>query len=242
MNESGSMDLASVLSFRVQRLTFRARDLDLVLALVATFILPVACMLLLEWSGALVPLLIYYGLFCFILVRWRKGSLDYARPMSWVLPLFVFLLFIQLLTQIAGVLTIVPEGDPWGGVLLTLLIWVPLNAFSEQLLWVYIFDSFETRWTERRKRLAGGILGILLTLAFVGLIHALFWGSFLPAFESVAPWSYLFFATQFIITPGYLFLYRRSGSMWPIFALHIIADATLVLAGQYSIVPDLWTL
>jgi hypothetical protein len=30
--------------------------------------------------------------------------------------------------------------------------------------------------------------------------------------------------------------------MWPIFALHIIADATLVLAGQYSIVPDLWTL
>jgi hypothetical protein len=30
--------------------------------------------------------------------------------------------------------------------------------------------------------------------------------------------------------------------MVPLFLLHIIADATLVLAAMYSIVPVLWTL
>ena len=236
------MDLPGIISHRVERLKFKATNLDLVLALVATFLLPLACMLLLDWSGALLPLMLYYAVFCFALVYWRKGSLEYFRPMSWVLPLFLFLLLVQGLTQLAGALTIVPSDDELVGVALTLLIWVPLNALAEQLLWVYIFDAFETRWTERRKRFVGGIIGILMTLIFVGMIHALFWGSFLPSFESVAPWSYIFFATQFIITPGYLFLYRRSGSMWPIFVIHIIADATLVLAGQYSIIPDLWTL
>ncbi|MDD1756622.1 MAG: CPBP family glutamic-type intramembrane protease [Methanomassiliicoccales archaeon] len=235
------MDLPGIISFRVERLKFKANNLDLALALVATFLLPVACMLLLDWSGALIPLILYYGVFCFALVYFRKGSLEYYRPMSWVLPLFLFLLLIQALTQVAGALTIIPSNDELVGVLLTLLIWVPLNAFTEQLLWVYIFDSFETRWTERKKRLVGGVIGILLTLVFVGMIHALFWGSFLPSFESVAPWSYIFFATQFIITPGYLFLYRRSGSMWPIFAIHIVADATLVITAQYSIIPNLWT-
>jgi membrane protease YdiL (CAAX protease family) len=236
------VDLPGIISFRVERLKFKANNLDLALALVATFLLPVACMLLLDWSGALIPLILYYGGFCFALVYFRKGSLEYYRPMSWVLPLFLFLLLIQALTQVAGALTIIPSNDELVGVLLTLLIWVPLNAFTEQLLWVYIFDSFETRWTERKKRLVGGIIGILLTLVFVGMIHALFWGSFLPSFENVAPWSYIFFATQFIITPGYLFLYRRSGSMWPIFTIHIVADAMLVITAQYSIIPDLWTL
>ena len=236
------MDLPGMISFRVARLKFRSTNLDLALALVATFLLPLACMVLLDWSGALLPLVLYYGVFCFALVYKRKGSLEYFKPISWVWPLFLFLLSIQVLTQVAGALTIVPTDDEMVGVVLTLLLWVPLNALAEQLLWVYIFDSFETRWTERRKRFIGGIVGILLALVFVGMIHALFWGSFLPSFESVAPWSYIFFATQFVITPGYLFLYRRSGSMWPIFALHIIADATLVIAAQYSIIPDLWVL
>jgi hypothetical protein len=236
------MDLPGTISFQAVRLRFKATNIDLVLALVATFLLPVACMLLLNWSGALLPLALYYGVFCFALVYWRKGSLEYFKPISWVWPLFLFLLAIQALTQVSGALTIVPTNDDLVGVVLTLLLWVPLNAFAEQLLWVYIFDSFETRWTERRKRFIGGVIGILLTLIFVGMIHALFWGSFLPSFESVAPWSYIFFASQFIITPGYLFLYRRAGSMWPIFVIHIIADATLVLAAQYSIIPDLWIL
>jgi hypothetical protein len=149
---------------------------------------------------------------------------------------------VQVISQVGGVLTIVPRNDDIMGVALTLLIWVPVNALAEQLLWVYIFDAFETRWTDRRKRFVGGLIGIFLTLMFVGFIHAIFWGEFLPSFESVAPWSQIFFASQFVLTIGYLLLYRRTGSMLPIFLIHIIADATLVLAAMYSMIPDLWTL
>lgn len=236
------MDLPGLLSYHVDRLKFRATNLDLLIALVATFFLPVACLFLLTNTGALLPLLLYYGVFCFGVVRWRKRSLDYARPVAWVLPLFLVLLAVQLISQVGGVLTVVPRNDDLLGVTLTLLIWVPVNALAEQLLWMYIFDAFETRWTERRKRLAGGLIGIFMTLIFVGFIHALFWGEFLPSFENVAPWSQIFFASQFILTIGYLFLYRRTGSMLPIFLIHIIADATLVLGAMYSMVPDLWTL
>jgi len=236
------MDLPGILSYRVDRLKFRASNLDLALALIATFLLPVACWLLLEWSGALLPLILYYGVFCIAIVLWRKKSLDYVRPVNWAIKLFVALLIIQIVTQIAAYLTIVPVNDPWQGVLLTLIIWVPINAAMEQILWVYIFDAFETRWTERRKRFIGGVIGMILSIMFVGLIHALFWGKFLPSFESIAPWSQIFFIAQFIITPGYLLLYRRTGSMWPIFAIHIISDAMLVLGAMYSIIPALWTL
>jgi predicted Abi (CAAX) family protease len=83
---------------------------------------------------------------------------------------------------------------------------------------------------------------MLMAVIFVGLIHVLFWSRFLPSFESITPWSQIFLIAQFLITPGYLLLYRRTGSMWPVFAIHIIADAVLVLGAMYSIWPALWTL
>lgn len=220
---------------------FRATNLDLAIALVATFLLPMACWLLLRWTGALVPLVLYYGVFCVGVVLWRKGSLQYVRPRTWALPLFLFLLAFQLLAQTCAALTVVPVNDLLPGVVATSLLWVPVNALSEQLLWVYIFEAFQTRWDGRIGRTVGTVVGILMTLIFVGLIHALFWGEFLPGFESVFPLTQIFFASQFVMTVGYLFLYQRTRSMVPLFLLHIIADATLVLAAMYSIVPDLWT-
>jgi hypothetical protein len=235
------MDLPGALSYRVDRLKFKATNLDLVLALIATFLLPVACWLLLDWGGALLPLILYYGVFCLAIVLWRKKSLDYVRPVSWAIELFIGLMALQIVAQTAGYLTIIPVSDPWEGVLLTLIIWVPINAAMEQLLWVYIYDAFETRWTEKRKRFVGGLVGMLMAIIFVGLIHVLFWASFLPSFDSITPWSQIFLTAQFLITPGYLLLYRRTGSMWPIFIIHIIADAVLVLGAMYSIWPSLWT-
>jgi len=221
---------------------FRATNLDIVIALVATFLLPVACWLLLRWTGALLPLALYYGVFCVGVVLWRKGSLQYVRPRTWAMPLFLLLLGFQLLAQASAALTIIPENVPLEGVLLTFAVWVPVNALSEQLLWVYIFEAFQTRWAEGAKRTAGTAIGVLMTIVFVGLIHAIFWGEFLPGFESVFPWSQIFFASQFVMTVGYLALFKRTGSMVPLFLLHVIADATLVLGAMYSIVPDLWTL
>lgn len=221
---------------------FRATNVDLMIALATTFLLPVACWLLWSWTGALIPLILYYGVFCVGVVLWRKGSLQYVRPRTWALPLFLFLLAFQLLAQLCAALTVVPANDPLPGVAATLVFWVPVNALSEQLLWVYIYESFQTRWDGRIGRAVGTVAGILMTLVFVGLIHALFWGEFLPGFTSVFPLSQIFFASQFVMTVGYLFLYQRTGSMVPLFLLHVIADGALVLAAMYSIVPDLWTL
>src|SRR5450756_1845534 len=78
------MDLPRILSYRVERLKFKATNLDLGLALIATFLLPIACWLMLDWSGALVPLILYYGVFCVAIVLWRKKSLDYVRPVSYL--------------------------------------------------------------------------------------------------------------------------------------------------------------
>jgi hypothetical protein len=236
------MDLPGILSYRVDRLKFKATNLDLALALTATFLLPVACWLLLDWSGAFLPLVLYYGVFCLAIVLWRKQSVDYVMPVTWSFKLFVGLMAVQVVAQTAAYLTIIPVNDPWEGVLSTLIIWVPINAAMEQLLWVYIFDSFETRWTERRKRFVGGVIGMSLAIIFVGLIHILFWAKFLPSFESMTPWSQVFLASQFVITPGYILLYRRTGSMLPIFLIHIIADTVLVIGAMYSIWPSLWTL
>jgi hypothetical protein len=217
-------------------------NLDIVLALSATFLLPVACWFLVGETGALVPLALYYGVFCVGIVLWRKGSLEYVHPRSWALPLFLLLLGVQVVAQICAVLTVVPSNDPLLGVLLTLAVWVPINALCEQLLWVYIFEAFGNRWSSGGRRIAGTVLGVLMTLVFVGLIHAIFWGEFLPPFESTFPYFQIFFTSQFVMTVGYLLLYRRTGSMVPLFLLHIIADATLVLAAMYSIGPDLWHL
>jgi hypothetical protein len=76
---------------------------------------------------------------------------------------------------------------------------------------------------------------MLMAVIFVGLIHVMFWSKFLPSFESITPWSQIFLIAQFLITPGYLLLYRRTGSMWPVFAV-------LVLGAMYPIWPALWTL
>jgi hypothetical protein len=220
---------------------FQSTNIDIIIALVATFLLPLACSALLDMNGALLPLALYYGVFCVLVVYWRKGSLEYVRPLAWVPVLFFLLLAVQLLAQLSGAMTIEPaRSTDQLGIALTLVIWAPLNALMEQLLWIYIFDAFANRTSSKKAGLVLAGVGILMTLTFVGMIHALFWGRFLPSYATMMPWTAIFFASQFIMTIGYIVLYRKTGSMWLIFPLHLIADAALVIFGQYSILPDLW--
>lgn len=109
------MDLPGILSYRVERLKFKATNLDLGLALIATFLLPIACWLLLDWSGAFLPLILYYGVFCVAIALWRKKSFDYVRPVSWSFKLFIGLLALQIFIQTIAYLTIIPVNDPWEG-------------------------------------------------------------------------------------------------------------------------------
>jgi hypothetical protein len=219
---------------------FKSNNIDIILGSIFTLVLPFLCAFLFQFTGALLPLVLYYGVGCIIIPLWRKKTLNYNWPNNWALPLFGILLVVQIITQWAGLqnMIYVEHSNP-AGVILTLVLWAPLNAFMEQILWIYIFESFGNRFESGKKNGIFLILGILMTLLFVGLIHALFWNQFLMQFGHQSPFYEIFFISQFIITPGYILLYKRTKSMVPIFFIHIIADITAVLGSNYSIIPYL---
>lgn len=228
--------------------TYNPKDLDLVIALIAAILMPIAAGFLFDISGALIPMAMYYGIFAILIVRWRKGSLNYELERGnlsnqfrrYMTPLFIVLFALQGVLVVTSWFTLIRHSivDPVGWIL-TLLIWAPMNAFSEQLIWLYTFDSFAEYYKEGRKRSAMIIVGGVLYLALIGLIHALFWGKFLLESNYVFLFTELFFVIQFIMPIGYIFLYRKTGSMWPVGIIHLLLNVTGVLFSGYSIIPYL---
>ncbi len=118
---------------------FKSTNLDILIAITATIGLPILCGKLYAGTGALLPMVIYYGVFCFGVVKWRKGSLDYRWPEKLISPLFIGLLIIQLLIFYSVSKTMIRvEEFSLNGFLLTLIIWASVNSCAEQLLWIYI--------------------------------------------------------------------------------------------------------
>jgi hypothetical protein len=221
-------------------LEFRATNLDCLLALVIPFGLPVACGLLYPLTGAIVPLVLYYGLCCIGVVKWRRGTLEYRRPKTWALPVFLTMIAMQLIQQIIGLVLIqrVPRSDTVG-VFISLIVWAPLNALMEQLSWIYCYDAFAQRFTKKNQIIIGNIIGIALMLSLVGLIHVLFWAKFTPAYSTTSSYFLVFTVLQFATTSLYIVLYRKVQSMVPLALVHIISDAGLVLVPGFSILPHL---
>ncbi|TFG31931.1 hypothetical protein EU528_04805 [Candidatus Thorarchaeota archaeon] len=230
---------------------YKPTSLDLILAAIAAILMPLAVGYLFDLTGALIPLLIYYGLFAVLIVRWRKGSLDYkiekenlkAQFRRYLTPLFILLFMLQGIIVLSSWFTLIRIGyvDPIGWIL-TLLIWAPINAFAEQLIWLYTFDSYAEFYKEGRKRSVMVFIGGGLYIALIGIIHAVFWGKFLLESNYVFPFTELFFSIQFIMPIGYIFLYRRTGSMWPIGIIHAFLNISGELISGYSIIPYLLVL
>ncbi len=215
---------------------FEPERLDLVLALVTVFLLPLACSFFYDVAGALLPLLIYYLLFCVGIVKWRKGTLDYRVPDNFWNLLFIFLLGVEGVRLLIGYRIYEPVEDfHLLGFLLTLLVWAPVNAFMEQLSWLYVFDSFANYFKEGVKKHVFWGLGFLLYIVLIGLIHAFFWGEFLFESENVFPISQIYFAGQMVIAVGYIFLYRKTRSMLQVAIIHLIVDVSAVIFTRYSI-------
>ena len=221
---------------------FAAGNLDLVLAVLVALGLPLTAAWLLDVTGgAAAGLALYYAVCCVAIVRWRRGTLGYHRVVRWP-----WLLFAASLITPALIATLnwqfLPRVDaPWLAVLLTLLIWAPLNAAMEQLAWFYVLDAWRFRWSTGALRWVGLAVGIVLLLALVALIHIFFWSRFLPtSIESAPGWSVM--AQQFLYYPlvaSYWLLYHRSRSMWPTFVIHLLVDAQLVIIARYSLLPFL---
>jgi len=174
-------------------------------------------------------------------VKWRRGTIEYRRPASWALPVFCIMLALQVTQLILGAVFMLPHTYPDSvGLLLTLFIWVPINACMEQLSWIYCFDAFATRFSSGRIKIVFSIIGLILMLLLVGFIHALFWVQFTPAVVIKAPFDIIFFILQFVTTPLYILLYRKTRSMVPLALVHVISDVFLALGSGFSIVPFLF--
>jgi hypothetical protein len=220
--------------------TFRPGNADLALAaVVALGLPPAAAWLLHATGGAAAGLVLYYVVCCLWLVRWRRGDLGYRWPAGWPWGLFLPALAIPLASAALNRGALPDAGGASLGVAVTLLLWAPANAALEQLSWFYVFDAWRLRWSAGLARWVGLAVGLALTLALVGLIHAVFWARFLPVAEGGAGSPLLGIGLNVLLLAAYLGLWLRSRSVWPVFVLHLAVDAQLVLLARYSILPDL---
>ena len=235
-------------STEMVRPSFRPGRPDLVIALFAAVGLPLLLGYTYDVSGALIPMLIYYVVFCWGIVKWRRGKLDYGIKRGPLLskvkrcatPLFFTILALQVVLVMASYATVI-RVSPVNqfGWLVTLFVWAPVNAMSEQLIWLYTFDTYANYHVNGRKRVAMAAIGTLLYLSLIGLVHAFFWGKFLLGSTYAFFWTQIFFPIQFIIPIGYVFLYRQTKGMWPIAVIHFLLDFAPVLFSGYSILPYL---
>ncbi len=228
--------------------SFQPKRADLAIALFAALGLPLLLGYTYSLIGALVPMFIYYVIFSWVIVKWRRGRLDYGieREPIWrkvkrsATPLFFVVLALQLVLVMASYATVIRVSSVNTlGWLATLLLWAPANAMSEQLIWLYTFDSYADYYDAGRKRTAMIAIGTLLYLSLIGLVHAFFWGKFLLGSTYAFFWTEIFFPIQFMIPIGYVFLYRQTKSMWPIASIHFLLDFAPVLFSGYSILPFL---
>jgi len=219
---------------------FKSTNLDIALAIIATVGLPILCGRLYDITGALLPMAIYYGVFCYGIVKWRKGTLDYRWPGKLLTPLFLGLFTIHLLISYSVNKLVIPveEFSLWGFIL-TLIIWAPVNAFAEQLIWIYVYDAFANRFEGKALRTLFSGLGILFYWGLIALIHILFWTKFLMEFHNTPPYWQIFLGLQYPLTIGYIIIYKRTKSMYPIALLHLFQDLIGVLLAGYSIIPYL---
>ena len=87
-----------------QLIDFNPTSLDIILAIITAIFLPFLTYFLESYVGAFLPLLLYYGIFCFLLVKWRKKSLQYHLPFKinykyfsffFIFEIFLFLISTQ---------------------------------------------------------------------------------------------------------------------------------------------------
>jgi hypothetical protein len=208
------------------------------LAALIALLLPIVSGLLYGLTGALLPMLLYYGL-AWGIVKWRRGSTGYFNPLSKRITGFFYLnLGIILSSLVFAYLARnqFPDNNLMG-ILITALLWAPLNAATEQLLWIYLFEAWDLY--PAKPNPAFRLIGLTLFTAFVGMIHTLFWAKFL---DVVDPRQLLGLAFILLTTvSGFLHLvvWRKSNQMILTFIPHFLLNLIPIFWTYYSILPFL---
>ncbi len=213
--------------------------LDLVLAAGLAIFLPFAAGYLYLRTGAFLPLLLYYGL-AWGLVKWRRGSIGYRNAFPARPPLAFFLNIGVILACLvcAWLSPIVNPSIQPLGMLLTALVWAPLNAATEQILWIYIFDAWDLY--PEKVNIVFRVIGLLFFSTFVGLIHTGFWVQFLHTVRAGTLFGTLFIILTSISGFLHILVWRQSKQMVFTFIPHLILNLVPIFWTNYSILPYLF--
>ncbi|RLD09165.1 MAG: hypothetical protein DRI56_04700 [Chloroflexota bacterium] len=218
--------------------SWESSSLDLILATTVAISLPFVAGFLYHRTGALLPMALYYGL-AWGLVKWRRGTIGYRNPLP-EKPPFTFYLNMAVIGTCLICAWLSPIVNPAVqpvGMILTALIWAPLNAATEQILWIYIFEAWDLY--PKKIQITYRSIGLLLFATFVGLIHTNFWVLFLHTVQSGT-----FFGTLFIILTSisgflHIVVWRQSRQMVFTFIPHLLLNLIPIFWTNYSVMPYL---
>lgn len=223
---------------------WRPTRLDLALSAAMALLFPLVAGALLSRVGALLPMALYYGA-AWGLVLWRRGGSGYRLDSLPPPPAaFHVNLGVILATLLFAYLARIEVASPsLPGVLATAVLWATANASSEQLLWLYIFDSWDLYGVERAGRARSFALraaALLLFSAFVGLVHLRFWARFLRTVDAATFPGALFVAASTVSGYLHIAVRRRSGRMAYTSIPHFLLNLAPLFWTGYSILPFLF--
>ncbi len=214
------------------------KKLDLFLAALIAFFFPLIAGLLFGFTGALLPMLLYYAL-AWGIVKWRRKSTGYFNPFPKRITVFFYVnLGVIFSSLICAYLARnqFPSSN-FIGILVTILIWAPINAATEQLLWIYLFESWDL--FPAKPRPVFRLIGLLLFAAFVGLIHTMFWAKFLVTVDSKQLFGVVFILLTTVSGFLHLVVWRKSNHMILTFIPHFLLNLIPVFWTNYAILPFL---
>ncbi|WP_371806738.1 hypothetical protein [Candidatus Lokiarchaeum ossiferum] len=224
--------------------TWKPKPIDLGLSLVIAIAFPFIAQYLYSKTGALIPMILYYSL-AWGISKWRRGSTGYFNAFKIKYPkTFLVNVGVIIASLICAYFARIVDDDPnITGVILTALIWATINAASEQLLWIYIFESWDLYlpWIEETKKRnwVYRIFGLLFFSAFVGSIHTLYWVNFLHTVDSTQIFGIIFVLLTTVSGFLHLIVWRKSNQMIFTFIPHFMLNLIPLLWTGYSILPYL---
>ncbi|TFF97678.1 MAG: hypothetical protein EU547_03640 [Promethearchaeota archaeon] len=223
---------------------FHPNKIDLFLSAILAIIFPFLAGLVFQFVGALLPMVLYYGL-AWGIVKWRRGSTGYFNQFKNKIPIsFVLNIIIILSSIIFAFFGRLTHSFNYLEMLLTAFIWAPINAASEQLLWIYIFESWDFYFTNndkndedtKNKKILFRIIGLILFTLFVGTIHTFFWTLFLHVVDPTTIFGIIFVLLTTISGFLHIIVWRQSNQMVLTFIPHFILNFIPIFFTGYSII------
>lgn len=222
---------------------WKPTSVDLVISALLALLFPVLAGFLYTETGALLPMILYYFAAWSISISRRGGSGYHFKNLS-APPLWFYInLAVITSTLVVSFFIRIETENPYViGILFTGVIWAVANASSEQLLWLYIFDTwdlYKNNTLSRKVRFFMRAAGLVLFSLFIGTIHALFWAKFLHTVNAEGTLALFFILGTTVSGYLHILVWRKSSQMLYTFIPHFMLNLFPLFWTGYSILPYL---